>query len=238
MDAERTLAAGRVIAAVGGAYSRELGIDLSRPGSAGIFPWFLAAKLMGARIGTTIALRTYREFERRGVLSPERIRRTGWDGLVAILDAGGYARYDFSTADKLLAIAADLVREYGGDLDALHERAEGPADLEKRLKALGKGIGDVTVGIFLRELRTVWAKARPELSPFVLLAARELGLLRQGEDPLKALSSRFERENAGGRDFRDYEAALLRLGKDYCRKSRCDACPLGRDCPRAAPARP
>src|SRR3990170_3093011 len=87
-----------LIASLGGMYSRELGIDPSRGDSGKIFRWFLACKLMGARISTRNALGTYKEFERRGVVTPGRIRQTGWDGLVEILDAGGYARYDFSTA--------------------------------------------------------------------------------------------------------------------------------------------
>jgi hypothetical protein len=59
----------------------------------------------------------------------------------------------------------DLQEQYAGDLNNLHEKAQDGKDLESRLKQLGKGIGDVTVNIFLRELRTVWVKARPALSP-------------------------------------------------------------------------
>ncbi len=33
-----------------------------------------------------------------------------------------------------------------------------------------------------------------------------------------------------GKDFCDFEAALLKLGKDYCKKRKCDSCPLGIDC--------
>lgn len=154
----------RLIDSMGGRFSTELGIDLRAGSSGAVFRWFLASKLMAARIGTKIALATCREFDRRGVTSPELIRQTGWDGLVAILDAGGYARYDFSTATKLLSITDDLLRLYDGDLNILHALSSDPRDLEERLKGLGKGIGDVTVNIFLRELRGVWAKARPALS--------------------------------------------------------------------------
>lgn len=223
---------GRLIASVGGMYSRELGIDLSRGDSGGVFRWLLASKLMGARISTSAALRTYKEFERRGAASPEAIRRTGWDGLVAILDAGGYARYDFSTATKLLAITGDLRERYGDDLNALHDRAAGPQDLEARIRGLGKGIGEVTANIFLRELRGVWTKARPALSPLVLLAAEHLGLLSPGQDPARSLDRVWSRSSVPGRDFRDFEAALLRLGKDYCRKSRRRACPFHDLCGR------
>ena len=30
--------------------------------------------------------------------------------------------------------------------------------------------------------------------------------------------------------FPDLEAALLRLGKDYCRKALCERCPVKEDC--------
>lgn len=220
----------RLIDSMGGRFSAELGIDLAGADSGQIFPWFLAAKLMGARIATKTALATYREFGRRGVTSPERIRKTGWDGLVEILDAGGYSRYDFSTATKLLSITDDLLRLYGGDLNVLHAKSSDSRDLEERLKALGKGIGDVTVNIFLRELRTVWDKARPALSPLVLRAAGHLKLLALDEDPLPALERFWSKRKVEGRDFCDFEAALLRLGKDYCKKRRCPACPMGDEC--------
>lgn len=221
----------RLIDSMGGRFSAELGIDLSGADSGRIFRWFLASKLMGARIATKTALATYREFERRGVTSPERIRSTAWDRLVEILDAGGYVRYDFSTATKLLSITDDLLRLYGGDLNALHATSSDPGDLEERLKGLGKGIGDVTVNIFLRELRTVWEKARPAPSPLVLLAAGHLNLLIPGEDPLPALERFWTQRKVRERNFSDFEAALLRLAKDYCRKLRCPACPMGDECP-------
>ncbi len=209
-----------------GKFSRELGIDLSAPDPKEVFKWFLASKLFGARISSDSAIKTYRKFERRGVITPRAVLDTGWDGLVSILDGGGYARYDFSTATKLLEIMTGLERLYGGDLNRLHDKASGEKDLEGRLKGLGKGIGDVTVNIFLRELRLVWEKARPGLSELVLLAAGDLGLIRPREDPLEALEDYWKKNRAKGADFCDFEAALLRLGKDYCKKGRSGECPL------------
>jgi len=75
---------------------------------------------------------------------------TGWNGLVNILDEGGYTCYDHETADKLLLVMSNLGSRYGGSITRLHKEASGPADLEKKLKQLGKGIGDITTGIFLR----------------------------------------------------------------------------------------
>jgi endonuclease III len=226
----------RLIEILGGMYSRELGIDLSGPDRTQIFRWFLAAKLMGARISTRAAISTWREFYRRGVDTPERIQQTGWDGLVAILDDGGYARYDFSTATRLLAITGNILERYRGDLNVLHDRSEGPRDLEARLMGLGRGIGPVTTNIFLREMRSVWPKADPAISPFALLATRDLGLANGKGIPLDALRKVWAAEKARGYNFSDFEAALVRLGKDYCRKPRVTNCPMREICPRLRPA--
>ena len=111
----------KLIDAVGGRFSSQLGIDLSGTDPEQIFKWFMASKLFGARISANIAIKTYKEFERNGITSPDKILKTGWDGLVKILDDGGYARYDFSTASKLLEIMNDLVKDYDGDLNKLHD---------------------------------------------------------------------------------------------------------------------
>ncbi|HZW36753.1 MAG TPA: hypothetical protein VFF01_07395 [Candidatus Deferrimicrobiaceae bacterium] len=228
----------RVIEALGGMYSRELGIDLSKPDRERSFRWFLAAKLMGARIPTRAALSTWRAFDRRRVDTPGRIRQAGWDGLVAILDEGGYTRYDFTTATRLLSIADDIIERYGEDLNVLHDRSEGPRDLEARLMGLGKGVGPVTVNIFLREMRCAWPKADPAISPLALLAARDLGLAGRKGDPMDALRKVWAAEKARGYLFSDFESALVRLGKDFCRKPRTAICPMEEICPRHRRARP
>lgn len=215
---------------MGGRFSSELGIDLSSGNPREIFKWFLASKLFGARISSNIAARTYREFEKCGVTSPEKILRAGWNTLVQILDDGGYARYDFSTATKLLEIMKDLKREYVGNLNLLHQKATDPSDLENRLMNLGKGIGIVTTNIFLRELRTVWKKAQPKPSPLVRLAAEHLGLLNKGKDPLQVLQGVWTANQIRRYDFCDFEAALVRLGKDYCKPFKCSICPMKKEC--------
>ena len=220
----------KLINSIGGRFSRELGIDLSKGNSTEIFKWFLASKLFGARIGTNIAINTYKEFERCNVITPGKILQTGWDGLVSILDDGGYVRYDFSTATRLLGIMKNLKEHYGGDLNRLYKEAKDEKELEELLKGLGRGIGDVTVNIFLRELRTVWPKARPELSELVKLAARHLGLIKPKQDPLTTLEQIWSLHWVRGYDFRDFEAALVRLGKDYCKRLKCDKCPMKAEC--------
>jgi len=213
---------------LGKKFSSSLNIKLSSRDFEEIFKWFLASILFGARISETIAINTYKQFERKGMLSAQRILDTGWDGLVRILDDGGYVRYDFKTATKLLEIMGALKDLYQGDLNKLHLEARDSSDLENRLKNLGKGIGDVTVNIFLRELRGIWEKTDSLPSDLVMLSARNLGLLsakaKSKKDILNELKSVYQKNKVKGKDFVDFEAALLRLGKDFCRKEKCKMC--------------
>ena len=212
----KTVTPGELMRSRGGGYASELGIDLGAPDPGERFMWFLAALLYGTRISEPLARRTWHEFAAHGVLTPARIVATGWDGLVALLDAGGYVRYDYKTATKLLEVCDSLTRDYGGNLDVLHDAAADPRDLEKRLRALGKGIGDTTVGIFLRELRGIWPKAEPPLSPLARAAAVALGYLRPATDePDRALARLRRLWAADGHPvagFAEFESALVREG--------------------------
>jgi endonuclease III len=220
---------------LGGRFSAALGINLDQGESQEIFKWFLASILYGARISETIANNTYRVFEKNGVLSPDRILETGWDGLVLLLDVGGYARYDFKTATKLLEVMAALKERFDGDLNVLHAQAQSPHDLEQQLMSLGKGIGPVTVNIFLRELRDVWEKADPLPQDLAVMAGKNLGLVQAGErrEVLSELRSVWERQAPPGWTFADFESSLVRLGKDYCRREKCAACPVAAECERS-----
>lgn len=210
----KAVAPSELVKSRGGRYACELGIDLGAPDAAERFKWFLAALLYGARISEPLARRTWHEFAARGVLTPARIVATGWDGLVALLDAGGYVRYDYKTATKLLDVCAALLRDYGGSLDALHAAASGPRDLETRLKALGKGIGDTTVGIFLRELRGIWDKAAPPLSPLALAAATALGYQRSAQSMTP--SERLPNCNRYGLPMGIWRPALPSSSRHWC----------------------
>jgi endonuclease III len=212
-------------------YSEELGIDLRPGGERDIFKWFLASFLFGARIGEQIAKRTYGEFERAGLTTPQSILGAGWDRLVEVLDQGGYTRYDFSSASALLEIMRELLDRYGS-LTTLYSRSADQKELESRLEQFKK-IGPVTVNIFLRELRGVW-QVDPLPSRFTTTAARNLGLVRS-EIPsqiLTELKKVWEKCQIPGKTFAHFETALLRLGKNYCGKNKCRLCPLKRFCQR------
>jgi len=222
----------KLVKQLGGTYASALGINLASAESAEVFKWFLASLLFGARISEGIAMKTYKEFEKASVLSPEAILGTSWQGLVDILDRGGYVRYDFKTATKLLEVVRALKEKYEGDLNRLHFFAEDQRDLKEKLQSLGKGIGPVTVNIFLREMRDLWEKAGPPLAESALLASRNVGLIetRDVEAGLEQLSSICEADELREWRFSDLEAALVRLSKNYCRKKRCSLCPMQEEC--------
>jgi len=206
----------------GGSYSKSLGIDLRSSRRREVFRWLLAAILFGARISESLAAKTFQVFDLAGVTSPEKILGKGWDGLVRLLDEGGYARYDFKTATKLLEMAKALEGQYGGDLNRLHEEARDPADLENRIQSLAKGIGQVTTNIFLREMRGIWKKADPLPADLCVAAARSLGLIRTNlrakKKILAALKALWKAHGLLGKNFVDFEAALVRKGINQRRK--------------------
>jgi endonuclease III len=189
-------------------YSQELGLDLSRDDDR--FRWLLASVLFARRISSGIAKRTFRLFVQDGLDSAKAIRDTEWERIVDALDRGGYVRYDFSTATNLQILSGQILSDYGS-LEALHERAGGPRDLERRLDRL-RGVGPTAVKIFLRELRGIWPKADPEPSEIAKRLAAALGI----------------------EDVKRHETQLVRLYLEYCKKGRCDVCEARAMC-RARP---
>jgi endonuclease III len=213
-------------------YSEVLVINLDSGKDEEIFKWFLASVLFGAPIAETSVIKTFKCFQKYEVLTPERILETEWEGLVRILDEGSYTRYDFKTADKLLEVMQNLMKKYKGSLNLLHFNASNAKDLENGLKDLGKGIGDVTVSIFLRELREVWEKAKPNPTSLVVSAAKNLGIVENetARNALKQLEDFWAKNKVAGKSFINFETALLRLGKNFCRKKKCASCLAKIDC--------
>jgi len=190
-------------------YSKQLGIKLEYGNDEEITKWFLAAMLYSKPIRESSATDTYKCFEKYNVLTADQVLRKGWERIVSILDEGGYTRYDFSTADKLLEVFRSLKRDYGGKLSDLYEKAKDGKDLEERLKALGKGIGETTISIFLRDMREVWSKANPTPSSLVRMAMQRLGI--------KDLQKIAKLECVS---VVNLETALLRLAKDFLKKRK------------------
>ena len=152
----------------------------------------MASFLFGARISESIAKKTYLTFKKYDLLAPEKIIKAGWDFLVSpVMREGGYVHYDEKTSRQILNICNDLIRDYGGSLKQLHQKAEDHTDLENKLLKF-KGIGPVTVNIFLRELRPFWEKSNPELSSTTRLMAEEHHIDLGGIDRKSMVFTRVE----------------------------------------------
>ena len=190
----------------GGRFSVELGLDLDhRPRD--VERWFLAATLFGSPVRTSTAMTTWRVLDGAGVRSVADAGAHDRDALVALLDAGGYARYDFRTATRLHTLAEHVDEHHGGCIGTLAAETD-PRHLAATLDRL-PGWGPATVHIFLRELRGVWPGARPSVDERAVDAARRirLPLGRAGPGRWDRLAAHAQ---SAGRDPRDLEAALVR----------------------------
>ena len=143
-----------VVAVLGGRYSAGLGIDVDA-GEAEVERWFLAATLFGARIPARVAERTFGVLAAAGLARIWQLRHVPSADLIAMLDAGGYARYDLRTATRLLQLCEIIDDRYDGQVGLIGRRFAAYPELRAALDAL-PGWGPVTVRLFLRELRGVW----------------------------------------------------------------------------------
>ena len=140
--------------------SSGLGIDLQSLQERELFRWFLACLLFGKPVQQEIARRAFLQLDQAGVDSLEAVVNTGWNRLVDLLDRAHYVRYDFSTATKLLDVCNELMVRYG-TLKHMIAQSATPAQLAKAMQEF-KGIGPVTAGIFVREIRAIWSMFKYE----------------------------------------------------------------------------
>jgi hypothetical protein len=217
---DRPLLAAAVVRELGGRFSTELGIDLDA-GDAEIDRWFLAATLFGTRISTAIAERAFHVLEEAGITRIVQASERTWTELVELLDTAGYARYDYRTATRLQDLASTLRERWAGTASEIGRRHTDPAALSAALGDL-PGWGPVTVGLFLRELRGVWAGAHLPLDERAAEAAGHIGLLEQASEGLDGLATTADR---AGIDVRDLEAALVRLALRHRHRAGCPGGP-------------
>lgn len=192
----------------GTTYCEELGIDIEKNTPSVLFRWFCASLLMSARISAGNAVEATKALSDAGWTTAEKMAETTWQQRVDVLNKNGYARYDESTSRMLGDDMDLLVREYGGDLRRLREKAENDPKKERALLKELKGIGDVGADIFFREVQSAWDELYPFADKKALTAAEKLGL-PQSADGLSKLVDK--------RDFPRLVAALVRtdLEKDY-----------------------
>lgn len=136
----------------------DFGIDIGSRKEIQLFRWLLACLLLGKPIRQEIALKAYVALRDAGISSLQKLAKSDWHRLVALLDQARYVRYDFSTASKLIQTARALLAQYGTVSDLIRQ-ARDIRDLEKRLQAF-KGIGPVTARIFSSHIPGEWYEER------------------------------------------------------------------------------
>ncbi|MNO62367.1 hypothetical protein D3C76_530400 [compost metagenome] len=126
----------------------DLGIEVTDVG--GVYKWLLASFLMGKRIRSAVAVEAYRILvDQQGLDTPLKLAQTSHSTLVRLLGQAGYARYDESTARRLLALSKKVEAELDAQLDALREASS--AEGFKHWLLSFEGVGPKTVEIFMRE---------------------------------------------------------------------------------------
>lgn len=128
----------------------DLGIDLGKLTDAQVFKWLVACDLFGRRISQDIAARAFSELDKDGVLNPKKLAEADWQHLVDLLGAGGYKRYDESTASELIKLGQDALDRYGGKLGKIIGDGD-KSEIKRRVQEF-KGIGPTAADVFVREL--------------------------------------------------------------------------------------
>jgi hypothetical protein len=189
----------------GRTFADELGIDVAKNTPAPLFRLLCAATLMSARISSGIAVDAARSLAAHGWRSPRKLAESTWEQRVQALTEAGYARYQERTATMLGDLTDHLLDRYGGDLRKLRDEADRDQRAERRLLKGFKGMGDVGVDIFFREVQVAWDELVPFADKRALDAAGRLKLPRNA-GKLAGL--------VGAGDFPRLVAALVRVELD------------------------
>lgn len=160
----------------GRTYAADARISLGRATPSPLFRLLCLSLLLSARIRAGAAVAACRALSDQGWRTPQRMSESSWSERARVLNQSGYARYDESTA-RMLGETTDLILgRWHGDLRELREEAERDPAAERRLLKELKGIGDVGVDIFFREVQGCWQELRPFVDDRALDAAIQLGI--------------------------------------------------------------
>lgn len=131
--------------------AHQLGLNPASHHEADLFAWLIASFLFGKRIQQDIARAAFEVIVRKHkVDSVAKVADCSHRQLVAMLGEGRYARYDESTATRLVALGKGLQQDYAGRVGELLRHSLDRNDCAERLQAYA-GIGPKTAQIFLRE---------------------------------------------------------------------------------------
>ncbi|MGF1496551.1 MAG: hypothetical protein ACFB8W_06955 [Elainellaceae cyanobacterium] len=204
-DASQQAIAQTLIRQYGQTFAEELEIDVAKNSPAPLFQLLCATMLFSARINQTIATQSMQALRDRGWKSADRMAASTWEERVEALTEGGYTRYRERTATMLGDTVERLMQEYDGDLRQLRSRADQQPEEERSLIKEFKGIGDVGVDIFFREVQLAWEELYPFADQKSRSAAQKLDL----PDEPEALAELVDRS-----DFVRLIAALVRVNLD------------------------
>ncbi|WP_414832378.1 hypothetical protein [Afifella sp. YEN Y35] len=185
----------------GTTYCDELGIPIAKNTPSPLFRWLTASILFSARINADNAFRAAKALADAGYTTPDKMAAASWQDRVDVLTSHGYARYDESTSRMLGETSELLLEKYRGDLRKLREAADEEPARERKLLKEFKGLGDVGVDIFFREVQPAWDELFPFADKKALSAAKKLGLGEDAEELAKQVSHK---------DFPRLVAALVR----------------------------
>ncbi len=163
----------RLLDEAGTTYAHEAGIRLDDKPMP-LFELLVLCMLASKPIDATIAVQAARELFAEKLRTPDAVRAADRKTMIDAFGRASYARYDESSATRLIEMADAVHDEYGGDLRRLGESRDVDT-VRKRLKEF-KGIGDTGADIFLREVQDTWTWVRPQFDDRARTSAKELGL--------------------------------------------------------------
>jgi hypothetical protein len=169
-----------------------------------------ASVLFSARIDAAIATEAARNLKRHGWQSARSLAASSWEQRVRALNDAGYPRYQERTSTMLGEVAEHVLGRWRGDFRRLREEAGRNQRRERQLLKEVKGLGDVGVDIFFREVQLAWDELRPFADRRALDAARRLRLGGNARALAKLT-------DGAPRDYARLVAALVRteLDDDY-----------------------
>ena len=191
----------------GQTFAEELRFDVAKGTPSPLFRLLVLSILLSARIRYGLAVDAARALFEQGWTTPQKLARTTWKQRVGVLNRAGYARYDERTASMLGDTCAMLLERYRGDLRRLRADADRVPARERELLKQFKGLGDVGVDIFFREVQVAWDELRPFADRRALDAAGRLGLPTDARALERLVGD-------GARELARLVAALLRVHLD------------------------
>jgi endonuclease III len=174
-DDSRREIAKRLLAKAGTTYAHEAGITL-KDTPMPLFQLLTMCMLASKPIDSHLAAAAARELFHAGLRTPEAVRKADRKTMIDAFGRAGYARYDESSATRLVEMAQAVGDDYDDDLRRLADAADGKPAAAAKLLQKFKGIGPTGSDIFLREVQDTWVWVRPYFDERARDAARQLGL--------------------------------------------------------------